>query len=112
MSSLSPNASWMTTTPGHGPSPTGGVATNAGWPFNEVSGIGLDQDFQTARRGQVLEGVAGAFQTKRAGHDRLGLDLAAGDQVDRPLPVADRTEHADQFDVVDDHPVEVEGDRR
>src|SRR3954451_5329694 len=112
MSSITPKTSWMTTTPGHGPSPTGGRAMKAGTPANSVSGIGADQHLQRAGGHEVLECVAGALERKGAGHERLGPDLAARDQVDRALPVADRAEHADQVDVAHDHPVEVEGDRR
>ena len=44
--------------------------------------------------------------------ERLGLDVAARDQVDRAVPVADRPEHAEQVDVAHDDPVEVERHRR
>src|SRR5206468_9081353 len=39
MSSSSPNSSCSTTTPGHGPSPTGGVATWALRPSTMISGM-------------------------------------------------------------------------
>src|SRR6476469_11220348 len=39
MSSLSPNISWRTTTPGHGPSPVGGTARWASSPSISISGI-------------------------------------------------------------------------
>src|SRR4051794_19041464 len=112
MSSITPKTSWITTTPGHGPSPTGGRAMKAGTPANSVSGIRTDQDFQRSGGHEVLECVAGALESKRAGDERLGLDLTARDQVDRALPVPDRAEHADEVDVADDQAVEVEGDRR
>src|SRR3954462_5806310 len=112
MSSLTPKTSWMTTTPGHGPSPTGGVATNAGRPVNSTSGMGLDQHLQRSRGHQVLQSIPRSLERERAGDQRLRLDVAAGDQVDRALPGADRAEDADQVDVADDQAVEVERDLR
>src|SRR3954467_7168196 len=112
MSSLTPKTSWITTTPGHGPSPTGGVATNAGRPLNSTSGMGLDQHFQRSRGRQMFQSIPRPLQRKRAGDQRLGLDVPGGDQVDRALPVTDGTENADQVDVADDQAVEVERDLR
>src|SRR5215211_1851308 len=49
MSSIRPNDSWSTTTPGHGPSPTGGTAR---W----ASSAGA-----LAAPGMVMAGMAGSF---------------------------------------------------
>src|SRR4051794_26067432 len=112
MSSLSPKASWMTTTPGHGAWLAGGLASKAGMSPRRKSGMGFDQHLQGSGGREVLERVARALERERAGDERLGLDLAAGDQPDGALPVADRPEHADQVDVAHDEPVEVERHRR
>src|SRR3954468_14849736 len=68
MSSIRPKDSWRTTTPGHGPSPTGGTAR-----WTSSSGV-------VAPPGIVMSGMAGSSRTREAGHHR-GYTRPMGDRL-------------------------------
>ena len=85
-------ASWSTTTPGHGP-PTGGTARWAGTSPSVMSGMGFDQHLEGSGVTELLERVAGALE-REGPRSRAARSARARPRSARSRPASSRPTRA------------------